>query len=581
MAFQVSPGVQINEIDLTNVVPSVSASIGGYVGAFNWGPVEEVRTVSSEKELASVFGAPTDETARSFFTAASYLKYSSNLKAVRAVAAAARNATSGHSGTSGVLIKNREQYDSIGADGQLSIGAFAAKCPGILGNSISVEICGASSAVFNAWSFASNFSTEPGTSSWAAKAGASKDELHIVVIDKLGKWTGIVGAVLEKFEYVSQASDAQKADGTSNYYKNVVNTNSNFIWWLDHPASANSAAASLANAGTNAYAYAAAYATGSAPFVYTFAGGVDANVLAPGDITGVVTSIFSDATTEDVNLLFTVCDANGMNTISNALIATAELRKDCVVFLSPPIEDTVGTATPVVDVKAWADLVSSTSYAVIDSTAVKVYDKYNDVFRWIPACGFVAGLCANVDQAADAWFSPAGLNRGQLLGITKIAFNPKQADRDTLYKARVNPIVSFPGQGTILYGDKTALAKPSAFDRIGVRRLFITLEKAISAASKYQLFEFNDEFTRAMFRNMVEPFLRTVQGRRGITDFRVVCDSSNNTGDVIDRNEFVAEIYIKPARSINYITLNFIATRTGVEFSELSAPSAAAPATIS
>lgn len=581
MAFQVSPGVQINEIDLTNVVPSVSASIGGYVGAFNWGPVEEVRTVSSEKELASVFGTPTDETARSFFTAASYLKYSSNLKAVRAVAAAARNATSGQTGVNGVLIKNREQYDSIAADGQLGVGAFAAKCPGVLGNSISVQICGASSAVFNAWTHASNFSTAPGTSAWAAKAGASNDELHILVIDTLGKWTGIVGAILEKFEYVSQASDAQKADGTSNYYKNVVNTNSNFIWWLDHPISANSATASLANAGTNAYTHAGAYATGSAPFVYTFAGGVDANVLAAGDITGVVTSIFSDATTEDVNLLFTVCDANGTNTISNALITTAELRKDCVVFLSPPIEDTVGTATPVTDVKAWADTLTSTSYAVLDSTAVKVYDKYNDVFRWIPAAGFVAGLCANVDQAADAWFSPAGLNRGQLLGITKIAFNPKQADRDTLYKARINPIVSFPGQGTILYGDKTALAKPSAFDRIGVRRLFITLEKSISAASKYQLFEFNDEFTRAMFRNMVEPFLRTVQGRRGITDFRVVCDSSNNTADVIDRNEFVAEIYIKPARSINYITLNFIATRTGVEFSELSAPSAAAPATIS
>ena len=583
MAFQVSPGVQINEIDLTNVVPSVSASIGGYVGAFNWGPVEEVRTVSSEKELASVFGTPTDETARSFFTAASYLKYSSNLKAVRAVAAAARNATSGHNGTSGVLIKNRERYDSIAADGQLELGVFAAKCPGVLGNSISVQICGASSAVFNAWGFASNFSTAPSTSSWATKAGASNDELHIIVIDRLGKWTGIVGAVLEKFEYVSQASDAQKADGTSNYYKNVVNTNSNFIWWLDHPAAANSATLSLPNAGANSYALNGAYATGSAPFVYTLAGGVDANVLAAGDITGVITSIFSDAATQDVNLLFAVPDLNGGILIANALVATADLRKDCMVFLSPAIEDTVvvGSVPPLDNVKAWADAINSTSYAVLDSTAVKVYDKYNDVFRWIPACGFVAGLCANVDQAADAWFSPAGLNRGQLLGITKIAFNPKQADRDTLYKARVNPIVSFPGQGTILYGDKTALAKPSAFDRIGVRRLFITLEKAISAASKYQLFEFNDEFTRAMFRNMVEPFLRTVQGRRGITDFRVVCDSSNNTADIIDRNEFVAEIYIKPARSINYITLNFIATRTGVEFSELSAPSAAAPATIS
>jgi phage tail sheath protein FI len=198
-----------------------------------------------------------------------------------------------------------------------------------------------------------------------------------------------------------------------------------------------------------------------------------------------------------------------------------------------------------------------------------VYDKYNDAYRWIPACGHIAGLCAYTDNVADAWFSPAGFNRGSLLGVTKIAFNPKQADRDTLYKAGVNPIVAFPGQGITLYGDKTTLSKPSAFDRINVRRLFITLEKAISTAAKFQLFELNDEFTRSMFRNMVEPFLRDVQGRRGITDFKVVCDSTNNTGDIIDRNEFRADIYIKPARSINFITLNFIATRTGVDFSEL------------
>ena len=188
---------------------------------------------------------------------------------------------------------------------------------------------------------------------------------------------------------------------------------------------------------------------------------------------------------------------------------------------------------------------------------------------YIPACGHVAGLCANTDDVAEPWFSPAGYNRGQLLGITKLAYNPKQADRDELYKARINPIVSFPGQGTLLFGDKTAQSKPSAFDRINVRRLFIVLEKAIATAAKYQLFELNDEFTRSMFRNMTEPFLRDVKGRRGVTDFLVVCDETNNTGQVIDANRFVADIYIKPARSINFITLNFIATRTGVEFSEI------------
>ena len=281
--------------------------------------------------------------------------------------------------------------------------------------------------------------------------------------------------------------------------------------------------------------------------------------------------MFEDAETVDVNLLFAVPAANGGDdvTLANDLLSIATARKDVVAFVSPPIEDTVGTATPAADVKQFADQLTSTSYGVIDSTALKVYDKYNDVYRWIPAAGHMAGLCANTDSVADAWFSPAGFNRGQILGITKIAFNPKQADRDTLYKARINPIVSFPGQGTVLYGDKTAQAKPSAFDRINVRRLFITLEKAIATAAKYQLFEFNDEFTRAMFRNMVEPFLRDVKGRRGITDFAVVCDATNNTGEVVDTNRFVADIYIKPARSINFITLNFIATRTGVEFSEI------------
>jgi phage tail sheath protein FI len=222
------------------------------------------------------------------------------------------------------------------------------------------------------------------------------------------------------------------------------------------------------------------------------------------------------------------------------------------------------------DVKAWADQLTSSSYGVLDSGALYVYDKYNDTFRYIVGAGAVAGLCAFTDDVQDPWFSPAGFNRGQLRGVTKLAFNPRKAERDTLYKARVNPLVSFPGQGTILFGDKTAQARPSAFDRINVRRLFITLEKAISTAAKFQLFELNDQFTRAQFRNLVEPFLRDVQGRRGMTDFLVVCDETNNTPQVIDTNRFVADIYIKPARSINFITLNFIAVRTGVEFSEIA-----------
>ena len=559
MAFQVSPGVQVKEIDLTNVVPAVSTSIGGIVGAFNWGPVEEIRMISSEKELASIFGTPDDNTFKYFMTAASFLKYGNSLKVVRA-ASGHLNATAG--GT-GLLIKNRDHLDDVTTSGQ---GTFAAKYPGVLGNSLDVVICPADSTAWSNFSatyngttinFASGFDSAPGTSTYAEGLGSSDDEMHIVVVDRDGAWTGTPGTVLEKFALVSQASDARKQDGTSNYYVDVINGTSQYVWAINHPAA-------LTDAGTPV-SETSAYTTGTLVISSTLSGGADDNAPTDGEIlTGF--GLFADAETVDVNLLI---GGDASVTLANNLIAIAEARKDVVLFVSPPIAATVGTLTPADDVKTHFDQLTSTSYAVADSTALKVYDKYKDVFRWIPACGHVAGLCAKTDQVADAWWSPAGYNRGQLLGVTKVAFNPKKADRDTLYKARINPIVSFPGEGTILFGDKTLLAKPSAFDRINVRRLFIVLEKAIATASKYQLFEFNDEFTRAMFKNMVEPFLRDVKGRRGVTDFLVVCDSTNNTGEVVDRNEFVADIYIKPARSINFISLNFIATRTGVDFAEI------------
>lgn len=559
MAFQVSPGVQVKEIDLTNVVPAVSTSIGGIVGAFNWGPVEEIRMISSEKELASIFGTPDDNTFKYFMTAASFLKYGNSLKVVRA-ASGHLNATAG--GT-GLLIKNRDHLDDVTVSGQ---GTFAAKYPGVLGNSLDVIICPANatawsnfSATYNGTSvnFASGFDSAPGTSTYAEGLGSEDDEMHIVVVDRDGAWTGTPGTILEKFALVSQASDARKQDGTSNYYVDVINGTSQYVWAINHPAA-------LTEAG-DAVSSTSAYTTGTVIISSTLSGGADDNAPTDGEIlTGF--GLFADAETVDVNLLI---GGDASVTLANNLIAIAEARKDVVLFVSPPIAATVGTLTPADDVKTHFDQLTSTSYAVADSTALKVYDKYKDVFRWIPACGHVAGLCAKTDQVADAWWSPAGYNRGQLLGVTKVAFNPKKADRDTLYKARINPIVSFPGEGTILFGDKTLLAKPSAFDRINVRRLFIVLEKAVATASKYQLFEFNDEFTRAMFKNMVEPFLRDVKGRRGVTDFLVVCDSTNNTGEVVDRNEFVADIYIKPARSINFISLNFIATRTGVDFAEI------------
>ena len=565
MASLVSPGVQVKEIDLTNVVPAVSTSIGGYAGSFSWGPVEEVRTVSSEKDLAETFGLPpkTDvSVSQSFLTAASFLKYSSSLKVVRAGAASGyKNATSGSGGTSGVQINNFAAYEaSFNADSG-SVGYMGAKYPGTLGNGLIVSICPAAAA-FAAWTYAGSFTAAPGSSDYAVSKGSSTDEMHIAVVDGSGIWSGVAGTVLETFAFVSQASDAVKEDGTSNFYKTVLNTQSQYVYQLAHE---------LAEMGLTATAAGAAFTTGSVVLTYTLAGGTDVAVTSAHIVTAL--DYLADSETVDVNLLFAIPDNTGETLIAAKLSAVAVARKDALAFLSPPIVASTGS-TPTASVKTWVTLSQatasgSTSYVVYNNTALKVYDKYADDYRYIGAGGHIAGLCAQTDAVADAWFSPAGFNRGQLLGVTKLAYNANNADRDTLYKANINPIVSFPGQGTVLFGDKTGLVKPSAFDRINVRRLFIVLQKAISTAAKFQLFEFNDEFTRAQFKNIVEPFLRDVQGRRGIVDFAVICDSSNNTSQVVDSNEFVAEIYVKPSRSINYITLSFIATRSSVQFSEL------------
>ena len=559
MAFQVSPGVQVNEIDATNVVPAVSTSIGGFAGSFNWGPVGEVLTVSSENELAEKFGSPDNNTAKYFLVAASFLKYGNALKVVR-VASGHDNATADGSGQ---LIKNNDDYVNNYADGSLSKGNWVAKYPGDLGNSLKVSMVTEGITSFSGWTYAANFDAAPGTSQYAIDQGktAAKDEVHVAVVDEDGAISGTPGTVLETFAFVSQGSDAKNSDGTTNFYKDVINSTSEYIWWADHDTSLTDAGETIASNTT--------FTVNTAAIEHSLSGGSDDNAPTVGEIaTGY--DLLEDADTVDVNLLFATPDANGAETIAEDLISIVNARKDCMAFISPPIEDSVGTSTPATDVKAFADGLTSTSYASCDSTALYVYDKYNDVYRWIGAAGHHAGLCANTDSVADAWFSPAGVNRGQLLGVTKLAYNPKKADRDTLYKARVNPIVSLPGQGTILFGDKTLLSRPSAFDRINVRRLFIALEKAVSTAAKAQLFEFNDEFTRAQFRNLVEPFLRDVKGRRGLTDFSVICDNTNNTSQVIDGNKFVADIYIKPNRSINFITLNFVATRSGVEFSEIS-----------
>lgn len=550
MAFQVSPGVEVKEIDATNVVPAVSTSIGGFVGAFTSGPVNQVITVGSEKELAEVFGKPDDSTAKYFLTAASFLAYGNALKVVR-VAGATANATG--SGTA-ATIANADDYAPVASS------IWIARQQGELGNSLKVEIAGPTG--FATMTTASSFDSAPGTSEYATNLGKASagDELHIAVIDENGAISGTPGTVLETFAYVSQASDAKKTDGSTNYYVNVINSQSKYIYWGSHVASMTDGGDKLSV--TTAF-------TDPGVEADALSGGADDNAVTDAELQNGY-DMLADADTIDVNLLFGTPDADGADVMAKYLIAIAETRKDCVAFVSPPIEDSTGSTGSVANVKAWADGLPSSSYGVTDSSALYVYDKYNDIYRWIGAAGHTAGLCANTDRVADAWFSPAGMTRGQLRNVVKLAINPKKADRDTLYKARVNPLVAFPGEGIQMFGDKTLQAKPSAFDRINVRRLFIVLEKAISTAAKASLFEFNDEFTRAQFRNMVEPFLRDVKGRRGLTDFLVVCDETNNTGQVIDSNSFVCDMYIKPARSINFITLNFIATRTGVEFSEIA-----------
>ena len=646
MAFQVSPGVLVKEIDLTNVVPAVATSIGAIAAGFPQGPVEQIIPIASEQELLAVFGKPNSTNYETWFTAANFLQYGNALRVVRADTAAV-NATA--DGT-GLKIKNDDDYEDNYAAGQGSVGNWAAKFPGTYGNAIGVSICSsatayeqtvtstASAAAIGAttlavtdgtefsvgdiiylqeadgqqyevtavavnnltirqldnpnggglktamaggeairrrWKFYDFFDAAPGTSVYATGKNITNDEIHVVVYDHTGGITGfdadVAGqrgnAVLETYPFVSQAASAKTPQGGTNFYASVINVGSLYVRWMDHPAS-------LTNAGTD-IAGGSAYtnvAGNDGVITDTFGGGTD-DTPTIGELE-LAYDKFADPDTIDINLVMAGTCPAGTDGVTHAtmIIDLCEARKDCVGFISPRRADVVSVTsaiTQTTNVKGFFDQLASSSYAVFDSGYKYMYDKYADVYRYVPLNGDIAGLCANTDNVADAWFSPAGYNRGQIRGAVRLAFNPNKSQRDILYPARINPVISQPGQGTFLFGDKTALSRPSAFDRINVRRLFLVLEKAIATAAKFQLFEFNDAFTRAQFKNLVEPFLRDVQGRRGITDFSVVCDETNNTGEVIDRNEFIGDIFIKPARSINFITLNFIAVRTGVEFSEV------------
>ena len=638
MAFQVSPGVLVQEKDLTRVIPAVSTSTGAIAIQANKGPLDEIVSVSSEQELVTQFGKPDSVNFEAWLSAANFLAYSNALRVVRVQNSSVSNAT--ESGST-FVVKNTTDYQDNYADGSASVGLWAARTAGAWGNNLIIETCpsatvyeetskttvndagtavgdtvvtvssatgisagdivnfgdeyeyrvlsistndltvirkdepqyfGASdssglhatitngAAVRRRWRYYDLFAKAPGTSPFAQAQGGSGDELHIIVVDEDGGITGTKGSVLEKYDAVSKASDAKTPQGDTNYYPDVIYNKSSYIYWMDHNSS-----------GSN-------WGTAASGLTFTDVTTVSAVSLSNGSDGSAATTgqkliaynKFADAETVDVGLIIA---GPGDATHVDNCITIAENRKDAVAFASPERSDVVNIAngnTQKDNVLGFFNAIRSSSYVVFDSGYKYQYDRYNDVYRYVPLNGDTAGLAARTDLVADAWYSPAGLNRGIVRGAVQLAFNPTQTQRDDLYRARVNPVATFPGSGTVLFGDKTGLSAPSAFDRINVRRLFITLEKAIATASKFQLFEFNDEFTRANFRNIVEPFLREVQGRKGITDFLVVCDESNNTGDVIDRNEFIAEIFVKPARSINFITLQFIATRTGVSFDEVA-----------
>ena len=698
--FLTSPGIIVQEVDVTAGVQNVATTDGAFAGAFKWGPCEEVTLVESEDQLIERFGKPDANTAEYFFTAKNFLDYGGKLRLVRTLDTdKALNATSDYavatgtvtvntssnvvtgSGTAfatelkvgqtirlgsngdvltigtitnaisltttsvptanvsangiyfaGMYIKNSTVYENSYSSGEWNGGPWAAKYPGALGNSLKVSICGSAntfastgtgtvtvantttttitgsgtsfttevnagdiltifgqerevssvtnssqllvnSAFSNAftsntftrkWQYNNLFDAAPGTSDFVNQRGGSGDELHIVVVDEDGLWTSTPKTVLERFAFLSKAADAKQDNGENNFYKEAVNRGSKYIWWTDHSASGT-------NWGNNAVSL-----TFTSPYLAhnssLFGGQDGTDAISAADLTRGY-DLFRSIEDVDVSLIIAPPCANGSiaNTVVNHLVSNlAEVRLDCVVFISPPKNLVVNNSgNESANLVTFRSGLPSSSYAVMDSGWKYQLDRYNDVYRWIPLCGDTAGLCARTDRQADPWFSPAGQSRGNVKNVVKLAFNPRQSERDDLYKAGINPVVQLTGQGTVLMGDKTMLTRPSAFDRINVRRLFLVLEKAISRAGQAMLFEFNDEFTRSQFINIVEPFLRDVKARRGVTDFKVVCDESNNTAQVVDAQEFRGDIYIKPARSINYITLRFVATRSNVRFEEL------------
>lgn len=530
MGFQVSPGVNISEIDLSTRVPGVATTGGAIAGVFGWGPTDERILIGSEVELARRFGKPiTGFNTETWFTAADFLAYSNTLYV-----------TNVNDGNTAVV----EANTSISAN----LNQFEAKYPGEYGNSLRVYIVDQ-----NSWA---NSTYEDFFD--AAPSGANT--IHVAIIDEDGRFSGTANTVLELYESLSLTDGALSIDGTNIYLPDVLENSSLYA----------NATAAFCDA-LDDY-----FTASNSEFMHSLSGGTNGNSEANVSMADLQAGydLYADADEVDVALILqgkARGDSLESELAQYIIQNVAEARTDAVAFVSPDYTFAVNNSgSEVTDITGFRDGITSSSYGVMDSGYKYRYDKYNDRYIYTPLNGDVAGLCARTDNVRDPWFSPAGYNRGIMKNVIKLAWNPTKTQRDALYKKGVNPVITQSGQGTLLFGDKTLLTTPSAFDRINVRRLFIVLEKAIAIAAKNSLFEFNDEFTRAQFVNLVEPFLRDVEGRRGVYDFRVVCDETNNTPEVIDRNEFIGDIYIKPARSINFIQLNFVAVRTGVEFEEIA-----------
>jgi hypothetical protein len=630
----ISPGIQITETDQPPIVLTLGTTAGGTSGRFRWGPVEEATLVQSEAELVEKFGAPNATNAVDFLVAANYISYSPNLFVVRQeganlLNATAEDSTGGGGAGEGLLIKNDDAWEASYSTGSADVGPFAAKYAGALGNSVEVSTCASSAAwqsnltgtwtvaaggtvvvgsggaantelivgdlvvlggrsikvasVTNAdyftlasahitgasaasavrrWEYFGQFDSAPGTSTYVSDRGGSGDEMHVVIVDKGGEITGVTGTVLEKFQQVSKSSGARTDTGASNYYKDVLATRSEFIRWMDHENGTNWG-------GNTAVDYTGSTNSPVQPINYRLAGGSDG--AAPDDTQKITAfNIFANKANISINLMpMGVVSATVINTV---IADIAEQRKDVMVCVSPEQSDVVNQAgSEVTNILGFADTVTKSTFVVFDSNWKFQYDKYNDNYVYVPCNADTAGVMARTDFNLAPWNSPAGYTKGTFLNVTKLAWNPNESERDLLYKQAINPIFSQTGRGTVLFGDKTFVLRGTSFNRINVRRLFIELQKTIGDFAGSVLFDENNESTRTGFVNTIEPYLRSVQAQRGITEFRVVCDSSNNPQAVVNANEFICDIFVRPTSSVNFIQLNFVSVRGSVSFNEVGA----------